>query len=182
MRCSDGVQHQEDFGHTREKILASDGVCDAHVSVVHCVGQQEHRRAVGPPDYKVLEVVSGKRNLAPDNVVEGHGLPGWHPESHSQPVYQRGPADLAVLGITQVGQPTLQKVRHNLAVAFLALGLEDRSLVPVQAQPLQLREQVVGEVASVALGVGVLDSQHVRSAHRAGVQPVEQGRPSTADV
>ena len=177
-----GIQQEQHLRHAGEEVLPADGVRDAHVGVIHGVGQQEHRRTVGPPDDEVLEVVGGERHLAAHDVIEGHGCTRRHAEAHGQAIHHGRPVHLAVLGITEVGMPAPQQVLHHLAVTIAPFRLEVRALVPVQAQPLQLGQQAVGEVAAVPLGVGVLDPEHEGATHRTGVQPVEQCRPGASDV
>ena len=62
---------------------------------------------------------------------------------------------------------------RNLLVAREALHLEERALVPVQAEPAQAVEDRVHRLVGRALEVGVLDAQHERAAVPARVGPVE---------
>ena len=59
---------------------------------------------------------------------------------------------------------------------------KDHTLIPVQAEPLQVADHGLFALAGGARQVGVFYAQHKLATVAAGVQPVEEGRPGTADV
>ena len=70
-----------------------------------------------------------------------------------------------------------------LRVAVVALGLAQRTLVPVQPEPFERVEDLRDRLVGGALAVGVLEPQHELVLGRlAGQQPVVECRPRAADV
>ena len=56
------------------------------------------------------------------------------------------------------------------------------SLIPVEAQPAKTLEDAVDEFRTIAIHIGVFDSQNKRATLIAREQPVEQGGARAADV
>ncbi|MBP1770726.1 MAG: hypothetical protein H6P96_1344 [Candidatus Aminicenantes bacterium] len=69
-----------------------------------------------------------------------------------------------------------------LAVDAEAAALEDGLLVPVEAEPLEIFEDLLEEAGLRALQVRVLDPDEETAARVAGEEPVEDGRPGASDV
>src|SRR3546814_17058308 len=67
-------------------------------------------------------------------------------------------------------------------VAVEPLALVGRLAVPAEAQPLEHLEDVLGELGTVELGVGVLDAQDELATDATGFEPVEQAGAGAADV
>src|SRR4029077_3294747 len=57
-----------------------------------------------------------------------------------------------------------------------------RALVPGDAQPMQVVDDVALELLRAARGIGVLDAQHVRTADVPGEEEVVEAGPRCADV
>ena len=91
---------------------------------------------------------------------------------------------LELLGaaIAAIGVPCGEQALGVVAIELAALALEERSLVPVQAEPAQALEDRVHRRGGGALLVGVLDAQHEDAAAVAREEIVEQRRPRAADV
>jgi hypothetical protein len=67
-------------------------------------------------------------------------------------------------------------------VGFLALGLEDRPLVPVELEPAQRIEDLRDVFRRRALAVCIFDTQQETPARAAREQPVKQCRAGATDV
>src|SRR4051812_30589536 len=61
-------------------------------------------------------------------------------------------------------------------------ALEERALVPGDAEPVETVQDDAGVLLRAALAVGVLDPKHVDAAGVSGIEPVEQRGAGAADV
>ena len=75
-----------------------------------------------------------------------------------------------------------EKLFGGLAIEIEALRLEERALVPVEAEPAHAFEDALDHFFRGALEVGVFDAQDKGSAEVAGEEPVEEGGAGSADV
>ena len=78
--------------------------------------------------------------------------------------------------------PSRQPLLDHLAVTRIALGLVERPLVRVQAEPVHAVQDHLHGFGRRTLAVGVLDAQDEYAAVAARVQPAEQRRAHAADV
>ena len=77
----------------------------------------------------------------------------------------------------------LRRIRQRArAIEFHALGLEERSFVPVNPQPAQAFEDAIHHLGRGAFEVGVLDPQNQRAAVVARVEPVEKSGTRSTDM
>ena len=187
-------------------IVAADDVGDVHVHVVDDDREVVGRRAVGALDDEIVELGVVDDDLALDRVVDDDapvervpeaddglapvgrdvgavapravvaGLPalGARPLAHRVDLLGRRPA---AVGVTVVEQPL-----HDLAVAIEALGLEERPLVVLEAEPGHAVEDRLHGLVGRAGPVGVLDAQHELPAVAARVEPAEERGAGAADV
>ena len=149
-------------------VVAAEDVGDAEVGVVDDAGEVVGRRAVGLDDDLVLDGVGLDGDPAVDQVVVGDGPAGGDLEEDG----------LAVL----VGLAGGQELLGLFPVDVEAPALEDGLLVPVEAQPLEVLEDLVEEPGFGALEVGILDAEQELAPGVAGVEPVEDGRPGAPDM
>ena len=90
--------------------------------------------------------------------------------------------DVVGRGRVAVRGAAVQQLLQRLPVALGALVLAHRPLVPVQLEPAQRVEDLLDVLGRRALAVGVLDPQHQLAPLVAGLEPVVQCRPRSADV
>ena len=158
-----------------ERDLAADEVREGDVAVRH--PQPEHRPpALGPErGLLLLGQVAVRVVVAQLRVAPGRPVPRL---------------DLLGRGVRLVHLARLHQQPEGVAVGVAALALpvravraaDLRSLVPLQAEPVQRVENCRVGLDTVALGVGVLDAEDEGAAGVTGVRPVEQRRPDQADV
>ena len=63
-----------------------------------------------------------------------------------------------------------------------AVALVDRSFIPINAEPLQRRDNLLGVMLFRALDVRVFDAKDEHAAVPAAIEPVEERCPRVADV
>src|SRR5690606_34823418 len=95
------------------------------------------------------------------------------------PLARRAQPDGAVV---EVGMAGVEQALDLALVLLAALGLRERPLVPVEAEPAQRVEDLLDVLGRRALAVGVLDPQDEGAVRAPGEQPVVQCRPRAADV
>ncbi len=81
-----------------------------------------------------------------------------------------------------VGLACGEHLLGHLAVALSACKLIERLAVPIELEPFEAIENGRDGWLGGALAIGILDPQQHFSAGVAGVEPVEERRPRTADV
>src|SRR5205814_7126951 len=69
-----------------------------------------------------------------------------------------------------------------LAISIETIALIDRTFVPLDAEPLQRRGDLLGVMLSRTLDIGVFDAQQHRAAVATGVKKIEDRGPRAADV
>ncbi len=169
-------------GRRAEQVLAPDDVGDPQVRVVDGVGQQEARGVVAPPpDHEVLDVGVVEGDVAPDEVPDLRRALG-HADGHAEAGLQGRARHLVLVVVDQVGGTVGQQLLAGGAVEVPPVGLVDRALVPVDAQPLEGLENGADQLRPAALLVGVLDAQDQRARLVAGEEPVEQRRAGPTHV
>src|SRR4030095_905354 len=75
-----------------------------------------------------------------------------------------------------------EKALRGLAVVRLRVALQERALVPPEAQPVEPLEDGAGVGFRGPLAVGVLEAEDEHSPVLAGPEPVEEGGPCSTDV
>src|SRR5262249_36583144 len=127
------------------------------------------------PDYR-LDAGLGvaRRAVAAAAVIEPGAALGARLLAHLREVFLRAMAVIGVAG----GQHLL---RH-LAMPGGAGKLVDGLAVPIAAAPVETGEDRVDRRLGRSLRVSVLDAQQHLAAAPAGIEPVEQRGPSSADV
>jgi hypothetical protein len=90
--------------------------------------------------------------------------------------------DLGLAGIAAVGGAGVEHGAGGLGVPFVARRLAHRLAVPAEAEPSQAVEDRLRRLRRRAGAVGVLDPEQEAAAEVAGMQPVEERGPRTADV
>ena len=63
-----------------------------------------------------------------------------------------------------------------------AFALEQRTFVPIDAEPSQLVEDDIDQLRSISVAVGVFDAEHERAARRPGKEPIEERSTRTTDM
>jgi hypothetical protein len=175
-------------------VLAPHDVRDGGVEIVDRDGEVVEHRAVRPGDHGVVEMEVLEARVPTDHVVDDRRPLVAHAQAHrAVGLALAAEAALgAVLllvglhvlggGVRAVGAAGPEQRLEHLAVALGALGLQDRTLVPVELQPRERIEDLLDVLGRRALAVGVLDAQHELAAGVPGEQPVEQRRARAADV
>ena len=198
---AEGLPQQPDLGGGVEQILAPDDVGDPHVVIVDRVGDQENGRLVTAPDDEVFDGVVGELDPPPNDVVDDGHAPVGRPKSHHDArsvghvaiagptvVSRRNPGidrpllDLVSAEVAEIGRTCRHQLVHRVGVKGAPLGLEIRSLVPVDPEPSKRFENRIDVGVGLEGGISVFDAQHQCPAGVAGVQPVEQRRTGAAYV
>ena len=167
-RQAEGLVEEDLLGRVGDVVVAAEDVGDAEEGVVDDAGEVVGRRAVRLDDDLVLDGVRLDGDPAVDEVVEGDRPAGLDLEEDGVPVL--------------VGFAGGQELLGLLPVDVEAAALEDGLLVPVEAEPLEVLEDLVEETGLGPLEVGVLDAEQEAAPRVAGVEPVEDGRPGAPDV
>lgn len=81
-----------------------------------------------------------------------------------------------------IGKATGGKIVNDVLVDMGALTLVEGTLVPVEAQPLQVSKQQVGDLRVAGAGIQVLDAKDHLPACRAHGKPSHKGRENVAQV
>src|SRR5262249_25798317 len=82
--------------------------------------------------------------------------------------------DLRARAEAGVSQTTSLEFHQRRPICFMAPALEDRLLVPVQAEVLEIRAQRIEVFAAAPRGVEILDAEQELSAGGSDLQPTEQ--------
>src|SRR5262249_3029159 len=116
----------------------------------------------------------GRREVATRTVV-GRALARLH---------CRFAACLELLGRAPaaVGATAREERASVLGIERVPLALEERPLVPVEAEPPEPLQVLVHRGLGRSLAVGVLEPEHETTAVMAREEPVEEGRARAADV
>ena len=112
--------HRELLGGVRDVVVTTNHVCDLHVDVVNDHGEVVQRRAVRPQNHEVADVLALEADAAMHCV-----LPRQLARRHAEP-------DRILL---HVGFALFEQLIGDLLVPGEARALEDRWLVPVEAEP-----------------------------------------------
>ena len=210
-RLSHGMKDMDLPRRVVHVVVATDHVRDVHVEVVHHYAEVVGGHAVGAQDHEVVELRIGERDRPLHQVVPAHvAVVGRAKADHRRAIrgrYQprrlrplRPPA--AVIARLQafgalrfahgvqlfLGRPARisvprsnERIAHRL-VALEPLHLEERALVPVEAQPLHAVEDRVDRRLGGAFEVGVFHAQHEGALALAGESPRIQRGARAADV
>lgn len=84
--------------------------------------------------------------------------------------------------VAAIGFATVEQLLHGGFVEVEPLGLVERAFVPVQAQPLEAGQDVVGVFRSRSLEVCIFDAQDELALMPPRKQPVEDGSAGRANV
>ena len=203
--------NQNLLGGVGEVVGAANDVGDAHVEVVGHHAQVVGGLAVAAQQDKVFDLLVGHFHPARHQVVEGGAAFLRHNEAQRvalaalQPrrhFFRRQPPTTPVVlgraaGLLRLLATLLELLRRAKArigvaggaqslgqgvIAFEALRLEIRPLVPIQPQPAQAIEHRLDQLGAGAVGVSVFDAQDKDAALIAGEEPVEERRARAADV
>jgi len=192
-----------------EVILAADDVTDAQIGVVHTRGEMIGRHSVRPQQGEVFDLVCELR-LRAINAIHKSQSPSFaagHPIAQRKRLAGGGAAvgllarEIAHTGVAEPGalrrgllfvggaggrevairEPLGKDGFGGLAVQVQAFGLLVL-FVPVEPQPSQPIENGADAGLGVPLHIGVVQAQHHGSVIVAGIKPVENERPSAADM
>jgi hypothetical protein len=209
-RRAEGAEERDVLGRVGQMVVAADDVRDPHVRVVHADAEVIQRVAVGAHEDEIVEGVGREIHPPADEIVHDEGLVR-HAEANDVALTGRRPAvallerdrarcpRVAVglagrLGLLALGVELLGRFEGpvglalpdepvgRLLVEVVALRLEERPLVVVEAEPLHRREDLPRQLFAGALDVGVLDAQEKRAARVPREEQVVEGRPRSADV
>ena len=171
-----GVERLEEFDvfvGVRKVVLTSDDVCDFHADVVNDIHEVEHGSSVRAENREVFFL--GALDVSVNGVVE-HLRLARNLEKHRAVLVVRAAfftEEFEVFPVN-VGAFALE-IR---AVVAADIG----AFVPIQTEPLHSVFENVEVFHRIALFVGVLYSQHERSARVLGVQPVKERGARAADM
>ena len=165
---ADGADEVDLLRRVRDVVVSADHVCDAVPDVLHRRREVVRRTAVGADHDEVLEL--GVREL---DASANHVVP------RRRPLVRHPKADRALV---LVRLPLGDEPPGELAAVVHPVELEGVVAVPVEPEPTQGRLDLVDRLRDLTARVGVLDPQLELPAVVPGVQPVEDGRPNTADV
>ena len=193
-------------------VVAAHHVGDAHVDVVHHHREVVGRMAVRAEDHQVVQLAVGDLDQALDLVVPHHRavqrvLQPDHPVGvvAARFVQLRLAAALAPGAVVArllallhrrrahgiqffpglvgaVGLAGCEQVVGHFAIPLQPVGLVERALVIIQAQPVHRLQDRVDRGLGAALAVGVLDPQHELPAVAACGQPAVQRGAGAADM
>jgi hypothetical protein len=90
--------------------------------------------------------------------------------------------DLIAGEVAEVGLTVGDQLVDRGYVAFAALGLEERTLIPIETKPGKRLGDGVDELLGRLRSVGVFDSQNELATHAAGKEPIEQCTSGTTDM
>ena len=76
-------------------------------------------------------------------------------------------------GVAAVGQSPIEQGLYGITVLTHPFALDDGFLVPIDPEPLQAFENVLGVLGLGPLLVGVFNAQHERALLVLGVEPIE---------
>ena len=165
---SEGLIEDDLLGRIADVVVAAEDVGDAEEGIVDDAGEIVGRRAVRLDDDLVLDRVRLDGDPAVDEVVEGDRPAGLDLEEDG----------VSVL----VGLAGGEELRGLLPVDAETFALEEGFLVPVEAEPLEVLEDLVEEPGLGPLEVRVLDAEQELAPGMAGIEPIEDGCPGAPDV
>ena len=188
---AEGVEHEQLLGRVREVVVAADHVGDPHVGVVDGDREVVERRAVAAGDHQVVLECGSRSCTAPrirssTTVAPSSGtrrrIAAPSPPRAARPGSRRAVGffrrrTTSAGRRVAVGGAGVDQLLEALAMARRALGLADRSLVPVELEPAQGVEDLLDVLWRRPLAVGVLDPQHQGPSRAAGDEPVVECRP-----
>ena len=166
------------LGGVGEMILSADHVGDLHLDVIDDTDEVEDPGSVRTAEREVgmgAWIGQVEFDFSADLVVDDHLLAGGA-ESDRAVVLVEMPGFLEAREILLVDRPPFALVVGAVVAALL------RSLVPVEAQPVEPVEDDLLGLLSVAAVVGVLDAEDKRAGVLAGVDPVEEGGAGSTDM
>ncbi len=155
------------LGGIRDVVVAPQHVGDVHVDVVDDYCEVVEGRAIRPQNHKIANILTFETDASVHRI-----LPGQLAGGNAQP-------DRVFL---HVRLALFEQLIGDLLVPGHAGALENRSLVPVEAEPGEAVEDDLGVFVGGTGLVGVLDAEQERAALFAGEEPVEEGGAGAADV
>ena len=198
-------------GRVVHMVVAADDVRDAHVEIVDHHAEVVRRHAVGSQEHEVVELAVRELDGSLHQVVPGDAALFRRAKAHHRlPARRRheaarfralGPPASVVLRLLAARRLLLAQrfellARHvvvisvagadqlvgHLPVACEALHLEERALVPVDAEPTQAVDDRLDRSLRRALEIRVLDAQDELPAVMARVGPREKRGARAADM
>src|SRR5664280_415431 len=194
----------------REVVGAADDVGDPHRDVVHADREVVEGVAVRAYEDEIVQRARRKLRSPLHGVVHDEGLVR-HVETYDELLAGRG-ATVGLLLRNRARSPVVperasrrrrallhrvelvgrlerairlalrEEAVRGLMVKGASLALEERALVPVEAEPAHRMEDLVRQLAAAPLDVRVLDAEDERAPAAAREEPVVEGRPRPSDV
>jgi hypothetical protein len=197
-------------GRARDQILASQDVRDLHGDVVAHDRQMVRECAISTPNHEItdagLHVLANSRM----NLVIEAVLARWHPNpNRSRSIWMscsvRARSRITNLEPMRGARRVLNRLEDVFSAARTRVRLElrqhlfvcfgpfrlpvwserathIRSLIPIQAQPLEVKQDRFFRPNPNPCKINILDPQHELPVQRSNLQPSQQRRPSIAKV
>ena len=194
-------------GRVREVVVAANDMRDAHVVIVDHNGEHIGRRAVGPQENHVVEVLVLPRHAALNAVLhhglalarslQAHGVrrilrPVLRPALTPRAIIAGRPAllhgALAHRGqflrsrVAAVGFALLHKLKSHLTVPPRHRKLVDNLALPIEFEPFQPVDDGIDGRLRGSRAIRVLDAEQKLAACVMRVQPIEQRGAGAANV
>src|ERR1017187_8079135 len=194
----------------RKVVDTADDVRDSHRDVVNADREVVERVTVRAHEDEIVQRARRKLRSPLHGVVHDEGFVR-HVEAHDELLAGRGAA-VGLLFRNRARSPVVperasrrlrdllhrvelvgrferaillalrEKAIRGLTVEGASLALEERALVPVEAEPAHRVEDLVRQVAAAPLDVRVLDAEDERAPVAAREEPVVEGRARPSDV